>query len=219
MPDRRHELVDARRPGRPRRRARRASSAPCPTTATGSAPRSADAARRPTLVLISGGSSTGPGGPRPGPRGRAGRARRSTASPSGRPARPDWDSSRQAGPRSGRLLPGQPGELPLRLRLLRRADRPAAGRAAASTGPIARSSLPLAQQARPRSSGGSITRGCGSGEGGSSPWPSAVPRSSRARPGPTASSSSRPTSKAIPPGAASRSGFMTRRYATASPRR
>ena len=191
-PDRRRQLADARGPGRPRRRARPASSARSPTTATRSARRSLEAVGvgRPPADLRR--ELDRPRGPRPRPGRRAGRAGRPRRrDPAGEPGRAwaSWATVPVV------LLPGNPVSClcaydffagPIVRRL---------GRPAARPGPIGRSSCRSAGSS-PRSSAGSITRGSRSSRAGSSRWPSAGPRSSPAPPGPTASWSSPPTSKA-----------------------
>ena len=99
-------------------------SAPCPTTATGSAGRSPRAGRRPTPLLISGGSSTGPEDHAPGLVAELGDL--PVHGVALRPASPTGLGFDRRRP--GRPLAGQSRQLPLRLRLLRRPDRPSAGR-------------------------------------------------------------------------------------------
>ena len=157
--------------------------------------RSLDAPAGSDAVLISGGSSTGPEDHAPGARGRARRAGRPRRrAPPGEPDGPGLRrrASRSCSCRATRSV----ASAPTTSSPARSSGASAAGRAA---GPIARSSCPWPASS-PRSSAGSITRGCGSTAGGSSRWPSAAPRSCPAPPGPTASSSSRPTSKATPTG-------------------
>ena len=165
----------------------------------------ADASASADAVLISGGSSAGPEDHAPGLVAELGEL--AVHGVALRPASPAGIGF--LGERGPRRPPaGQPRQLPLRLRLLRRPDRPPPGRPAARTGPIARprSRWPASSS---RSSAASITPGSGSCKIGSSRWRSAARRSCRARPAPTGSSSSRPTWRDTPSGRMSPSGSTT----------
>ena len=157
--------------------------------------------RRPDL----GRQLDGSRGPRPRPRRRAGRAGRPRRRPPTGGAGGDR-LPRRASP--GRPPAGQPRQLPLCLRLLRRPDRPPPGRPSPRDWPYRPVSLPLARKLA--SVVGRVDyAGSGSCTIGSSRWPSAARRSCRARPAPTASSSSRPTWKATRSGRPSPSGSTT----------